>query len=133
MMPVSVKIMQQALRDVRKLPTKKPDPTNLFLVCFAEFIRDAITGPDERNNARDVMCPKLAAPATKNLVGVVGPGSSDVTIQVFTFYKHYNTLSLFFIIVFFFCLFRNIFKGLCINNFILQFLFLFLDNKKFDF
>lgn len=50
-------------------------------LAIAEFIRDALAAPEGSSNSTENDSCKSTA-TSKNLVGVVGPGSSDVTIQV---------------------------------------------------
>ncbi|XP_068233250.1 LOW QUALITY PROTEIN: uncharacterized protein [Palaemon carinicauda] len=54
--------------------------SSIALEQSIEFIRDALAPPDSGNDTKD-SCSK-AVSSSKHLVGVVGPGSSDVTIQV---------------------------------------------------
>ncbi|ROT73714.1 putative metabotropic glutamate receptor 5-like [Penaeus vannamei] len=56
---------------------KKCDPP----VLNNKFIRDSLAAPEGSSNSTENDSCKSTA-TSKNLVGVVGPGSSDVTIQV---------------------------------------------------
>ncbi|XP_064106613.1 uncharacterized protein LOC135215628 [Macrobrachium nipponense] len=55
--------------------------SSIALEQSIEFIRDALAPPESANDTKKDSCSK-AVSSSKHLVGVVGPGSSDVTIQV---------------------------------------------------
>lgn len=54
-----------------------------MLILFStEFIRDALSDPASNGSGGTAGCPRTTNDKAKSIVGVVGPGSSAVTIQV---------------------------------------------------